>query len=741
MRRIRPPRRRPVARSSRLQPGGGPPAALLFLVLLGVILVVQNPGLMADDSGEIVTAAVTLGVPHPPGYPFPVLLGHWAAQVPVGTPAFRLNLLSGLFNAAAAAGIALLAWRLSGVWGGLRGSVPRILIALGAGFSLLSCANVFAQGLTAKGMVYTLTLLLVVGMIGSLERAAGLPGRAEALGGFAFFLWGAGLAGHWPTILLTAPFLIFGSPAWLRGGTARILRLATFLLIPLSLYLYLPLRASWMPDLDWGHPNRWDRFGWALARGPYAGIESEGQPFSSFMGKGLAVWRLLWTTSWPGWIVLSLAGMAGLARSHRRQAVAWALAFLVPLAGIVVVPRLETGYLLGIYLSACMVPLALGAHYAAHSLLRLVDRPGRGRAALLVAGLVALIPAIWLFRTTRVENRARYLLQEDYGTHLLRNLPRGAFLLAEGDVNAFPLLYHRLCLGRRPDIGMIPFVFLNHDWGWQQVERQRPAWAARRPGNLLDRLGYIRALCYERQELLPYPEGQELFYTLDTTYLDAAVPGFRDILRPFGLVQAITARTEDTLRTSDRVLRWSNAWRERDPGGWPEGDVMSASILKRYADSHAVVADRLFAAGNAERALLHLDRAMSLYPRDPRVYVNMVLILGQEGWWELAREVARQGSALAPPSASLQMALGGICLLLGDYDGAYSAFASALRLRPGWKEAQDQLQTTMGMQQTGFQTGPSPKSEQERALLPRLLEERGCRYLAGLARELSGEGP
>src|SRR4051794_28784427 len=59
------------------------------------------PSVSVGDSGEFVTAAWTLGVPHAPGYPVYSLLGHLVADlIPWANPAYRLN----LFSAATASG-------------------------------------------------------------------------------------------------------------------------------------------------------------------------------------------------------------------------------------------------------------------------------------------------------------------------------------------------------------------------------------------------------------------------------------------------------------------------------------------------------------------------------------------------------------------------------------------------------------------------------------------------------------
>ena len=65
----------------------GGTAAMLFLLFLAA-------GIYGGDSGDLVTAAVVRGVPHPPGYPLYTLLGHILTHVPFGTPAWQVGLLS-----------------------------------------------------------------------------------------------------------------------------------------------------------------------------------------------------------------------------------------------------------------------------------------------------------------------------------------------------------------------------------------------------------------------------------------------------------------------------------------------------------------------------------------------------------------------------------------------------------------------------------------------------------------------
>jgi hypothetical protein len=81
-------------------------------VLIGYVITLA-PTVTLWDAGEFITAAKVLGVPHPPGTPLFVLFGHvWAEVVPIGSYAWRLNLMSACFSAAGAGCYFLVAHRL-----------------------------------------------------------------------------------------------------------------------------------------------------------------------------------------------------------------------------------------------------------------------------------------------------------------------------------------------------------------------------------------------------------------------------------------------------------------------------------------------------------------------------------------------------------------------------------------------------------------------------------------------------
>ena len=57
------------------------------------------PTVYWDDAGELIAACYTLGIPHPPGHPLYAILGKLFTLLPMGTIAWRVNLMSAFFGA------------------------------------------------------------------------------------------------------------------------------------------------------------------------------------------------------------------------------------------------------------------------------------------------------------------------------------------------------------------------------------------------------------------------------------------------------------------------------------------------------------------------------------------------------------------------------------------------------------------------------------------------------------------
>src|SRR5256714_13698536 len=88
-------------------------AALVFLLYL----ITLGPSTAMWDTSEYIAAAYTLGLPHPPGNPFFVLLGRVFAILPIApNVAMRINILAALCSAGSAGIWVLLKERVLTGW-------------------------------------------------------------------------------------------------------------------------------------------------------------------------------------------------------------------------------------------------------------------------------------------------------------------------------------------------------------------------------------------------------------------------------------------------------------------------------------------------------------------------------------------------------------------------------------------------------------------------------------------------
>jgi hypothetical protein len=186
-----------------------------------------------DDSLEIQYIVPRLGILHPTGYPLYTILGKlFTWLVPLNDAAFRLNLFSALCAALAVAFVYTIVRYLAAARAAA--FLAAVTFAVGRTF--------WAQAVVAE--VYAFQMLLVALLLWLTLRYAQHP-TPRTLYALAFVM-GLGLAHHRLMVLLypaIALYIFLVHRARLRDGKT-LGRAILFLLAPLTLYLYLPLRGA-----------------------------------------------------------------------------------------------------------------------------------------------------------------------------------------------------------------------------------------------------------------------------------------------------------------------------------------------------------------------------------------------------------------------------------------------------------------------------------------------------------------
>lgn len=217
---------------------------LSFLIPFLVYTITCSRTIPLGDSGEFIIGACTLGIGHPPGFPLYMLLGKLFCLLPIGSHAFRVNLMSGFFGATTCCLTSLILMNLRiSPW-----------TALISGLALAFSGTFWAQSVVAE--VYTLSSAFMAGIILALVHYG--QDRKKTGLYLAAFLWGLSLTNHWPLIVVATPgWVVF--LFWDRDSRRDVIRslpaLLFFVGMGLIPYLYLPLRASVDPPLNWGDPD------------------------------------------------------------------------------------------------------------------------------------------------------------------------------------------------------------------------------------------------------------------------------------------------------------------------------------------------------------------------------------------------------------------------------------------------------------------------------------------------------
>lgn len=236
----------------------------LFLAVFALYARTAAPGTLFGDPSEYQFIPAILGIAHPPGYAFYTLLAKlWQLLVPIGTIAFRTNVLSAAMGAWAVTVVYLLVRDLqpalshSGRDSKIAGSSSVLLAALFAALALAAAPDLWQHAIHANAHI--VSAAFAVTHLWLLVRWW-RTGRDVWLAAFTVTL---GLAAtHHPITMMGVPayglFILAVRPRVLFHWRTLLL-LAGCLLLGLSPLLYYPLRS---PSVSFGPTDMdtWDGF-------------------------------------------------------------------------------------------------------------------------------------------------------------------------------------------------------------------------------------------------------------------------------------------------------------------------------------------------------------------------------------------------------------------------------------------------------------------------------------------------
>jgi hypothetical protein len=500
--------------------------------VLGAYVRTLSPTVAGGDSGELIAAAYTLGVPHPPGYPLYTLLGKLFTLLPVGTIAWRVNLLSAVCGAGAATLLFLTVARWArSAWAAL------------ASASLFAFApTVWPHAVTAE--VFALNNLFAAGLFYLTLRF--WENRSFQIACILFAWIGLGLSNHHTLIFYAIPAALF---VLVHGGheMRQPRRLAVFALcglVGLLPYAYLPLASASTPLMSWGDQTTLEGFFTHFFRREY-GTFSLGIADAGSEGLLVPRIRLYISGAFAGllWVgpVLAAAGVTLMVRERTRPLVWWwvgAFCFFLLAFNYLANTPLDAGISRWVEERFWQQPHLLLCAFAGLGLAALTSRLGSaGRLALPGAALVLAIaqPAIHF----REQDKRGDTQLREFAKATLDSVAPGALLLEFGDQIFGGLRYMQIVEGYRTDVRVLDQMLLAYTWHHRLATRHFPDVVL--PGRLLP--GRSGPGVYGMKTLFDANRERFPIYLLDVAVWDDA----RDSYTPWptGIVDQIFLKTEE----------------------------------------------------------------------------------------------------------------------------------------------------------------------------------------------------
>lgn len=602
------------------------------------------------DSGELLAAGVDLDIAHPPGHPLAALVARAFAYLPIGPLAFRVAVgqaccaaIAGMFFHRAVA----TTLRAQGV----RQDLIVLPAALGASWLATLSYGFWLQAVRPEVYALEAMLLAIV-----LERIVALEARWPTLDvsplHHAGLALGLGLANHHFMALLTVPALLPTLSRVLRArGVRPLLVFAGAVLVGLSTYLYLPIRASTHPPIDLGHPTDASRFFWVVSARAYQHTHAiESDPlFDRVLDVIVALAEDLHVLT----LLVAVLGAYAIVRADgaRRIGLIWLATALFGGLG-----RAMLGFVrgnpdaLGYLMPTVMAITALAAAFVGAVAVLLsgddegaeeitrrpapgtkdtqrdaAQRDGAPREAIrrsrahrkttqraplvgVVLALAMLCAGAWQLRdgSERASLRA-FTATDSFDGPRYRDLPTRAVVVAYGPQTVFRHFALRAVEASRPDVTILPMPFLGYPGVVEALVERDPSLAATLRGYLIEgelRQPDVQSLAAERPLLVE---------------MDPRVPGsLLETIVPTGLLYGV------------------------EPAGAADTDVARGARVRE------AILTRLYADLGAQAQTSPETRAQLVW-----LHYMDGLFFARLGAREPARTAVTRGLALAPESTEL----------------------------------------------------------------------------------------
>ncbi len=404
------------------------------------------------DGGDLITAAVVNGVPHPTGYPLYMILAKLFQYMPIGNFAYRTNLLSAFCTSLSSVVMYLTIQRI------LVNNKFSVISALITAFVFGLSPLVWSQAVIAE--VYGLQSLLTT-IILYQTFFWGNTSSDNLVRGISI---GLSLGNHITTVLLI-PFLFIENNKIKLFSPSKISLRILGVLLGLSVYLILPIRAMNNPEINWNDPITFNSLFQLIS----------GKIYQSYFSAQFIFDRI---RTWGG-ILIKQFGILGiftgiLTLVHNQGQKEYKLSVLWIFISYGTFSLIYTSYDSYVYLIQTIIAFSLLIGLGFQTLLSYIvphwNFAKIGLPFLLVVLIVRRISIVIPEVDASKDNRAI-----EFADQILRASPENAIIFTEDDQSTFTLWYYHYAEKKRPDILIVSEGLLEYGWYIQTLKDNYPS--------------------------------------------------------------------------------------------------------------------------------------------------------------------------------------------------------------------------------------------------------------------------
>lgn len=589
---------------------------ILFLSALLLYVPLQSISIYAGDSGELVSAAYTWGIAHPPGYPLYTFLGALLSHtLSIQTVAWRVGLLSSVPTAVSCVFLYLVLRRLS-----VRTSICVISSSL---FALSYPVWLYAIVPEVFGLYTMFLLSLLYFSILYIQK------KHTKILYCIGFLASLSATHHHAIIFFLLPLFWVLRKEILKTFQRRIVFFWLFVLLGILFYAYAPIVSLQHPPFDWEHPASIEGFIRLVTRAQYGTFRASYGTGNSFLFRILNVMALFQYMLADFGIPLLCIGVVGIG-------VLWM--YRNALRTILLVPF----FLYVFYFFYAGFPTI--GDFALGTIERFMIAPYVFLVLCIALGyekIISFIESIWKTKNTvfpiwsisfllillfllipikHIRSQYGHMIYisvdrtvERLGMDILRILPQDAMFSMSSDTGGFSTYYAYYVLGYRPDVKHIAYAFVSRPYYQTYIRKTYP--------DIIFPTQQLSSMDYLKEFLRVNGEKRPVFDEISQVYQ----PGY---WVPYGMLVKYYKQTTDLPTKEEGISQnrifWDTVYNPLSGALSNYRHMLLSDVARYYAGKRLVFGEYASLYDENELAYFQYKQALGYDPTYVKSYASLL---------------------------------------------------------------------------------------------------------------------